>query len=89
MGDTFRKKKLNKEENEKHFQSCKEIRTVQVKMADRLHNLSTIRYQPLEKQVDVAQQTLQFYVPLAESLGIINLAQKVKQICEEILNKKK
>ena len=89
MGATFRKKKLNKEENEKHLQSCKDIRAVQVKMADRLHNLSTIRHRPLEKQIEVAQQTLAFYVPLAESMGITRLSQKVKQICEEILRDEK
>ena len=89
MGATFRKKKLNKEENEKHLLSLQDIRSVQVKMADRLHNLSNIRYRSLEKQVAVAQQTLEFYVPLAESMGVTKLSQKVKQICEEILNKKK
>ena len=89
MGATFRKKKLNKKENEKHLCSCKDIRSVQVKMADRLHNLSNIRYRSLEKQVAVAQQTLEFYVPPAESLGITKLTAKIKHICEEILKDEK
>ncbi|MEF2228725.1 MAG: HD domain-containing protein [Candidatus Cardinium sp.] len=86
MGNTFRKKKLTEEEYESMLQSCVDLRVLQVKLADRLHNIQTLSFRPLEKQISVAKHTLAFYIPLGRSVGITQLTVKIQKMCTAILD---
>jgi len=59
---------------------ARDIRVVLIRLADRLHNLQTLRYLPSEKRKEIAQETIEIYAPLADRLGMGQLRGKLEDL---------
>lgn len=57
-----------------------------IKLADRLHNMRTIHgHENAEKKRSIAEETMQFFVPLAERMEVQAFAEELKQHCSKVL----
>ena len=64
----------------------KDIRVILIKLADKLHNMSTLEHHPLPKRKETAQECLDIYAPLAERLGIFWLKAELEDLSLKHLN---
>ena len=84
--DDFYKIKLSAEENVLMLLEAGDDRAMYVKLADRMHNVRTIEGKSTSSQIRVAKETLQFFVPQAQRLGLYDVVQEFKERCAKVLD---
>jgi len=63
-----------------------DLRVIFIKLADRIHNLKTLKFLPEEKQKQVAKETLDIYAPIANRLGMGRIKAELEDLSFRYVN---
>lgn len=64
-----------------------DVRVILVKLADRLHNLTTIEFISEDRRLEIARETIDIYAPLAHRLGIWWMKWRLEDLCFKVLDR--
>ena len=89
MGSTLKRIKLSDKEVIQKLLQVEDDRVVDIKLAERLHNLRTIDgHKSLQKRKKIADETLRFFVPIAYYRGHTDMIEELQIRCAALLGKK-
>jgi len=63
-----------------------DVRVIIIKLADRLHNLSTLQHMPHEKQLKIARESLDVFGPMADRLGMGRVRMQIEELAFSYLD---
>lgn len=65
-----------------------DVRVIIIKLADRLHNLSTLQHMPPDKQKKIARESLDVFAPMADRLGMGRVRMQIEELAYSYLDPK-